>query len=211
MMRCRLWVLCLLARFSGLACNSSSGESQVNKLNRSSGPSSGQPNNRMLNEPCARRQIQFFLERQRFKAQPLTRSCLPYEAPQHPPHPECGLLAREKASPMPEELTRRRQPNGIKKVNCAHSRIRGVCVPHTNRAHTQETLEPHPNPRSAIPAIPHQLQFTKGDSGFGPDQSSTPTNEVGIHDYRGEGWESKPIVTYPELSIPHNFFPLDRA
>ena len=58
-MRCRLWVLCLLARFSGLACNSSLGESQVNKLNRSSGPSSGQPNNSTLNEPCARRQIRF--------------------------------------------------------------------------------------------------------------------------------------------------------
>jgi len=62
-MRCRLWVLCLLARFSGLACNSTLGESQVNKLNRSSGPSSGQPNNSMTNEPCARRQIQFFWTR----------------------------------------------------------------------------------------------------------------------------------------------------
>ena len=62
-MRCRLWVLCLLARPSGLACNSSLGESQINKLNRTSGPSSGQPNNSMLNEPCARRQIRFFWTR----------------------------------------------------------------------------------------------------------------------------------------------------
>jgi len=62
-MRCRLWVLCLLARSSGLACNSSLGESQISKLNRASGPSSGQPDNRMLNEPCARRQIRFFWTR----------------------------------------------------------------------------------------------------------------------------------------------------
>ena len=65
MMRCRLWVLCLLARSSRLACNSSLGESQINKLNRASGPSAashrsaGQPDNRKLNEPSAMRQIRF--------------------------------------------------------------------------------------------------------------------------------------------------------
>ena len=57
-MRCRLWVLCLLARSSGLACNSRLGKSQVNKLSRTSGSSSGQPDNRMLIEPSAMRQIQ---------------------------------------------------------------------------------------------------------------------------------------------------------
>ena len=58
MMFARLWVLCLLARSSGLACNSRLGKSQVNKLSRTSGPSSGQPDNRMLIEPSAMRQIQ---------------------------------------------------------------------------------------------------------------------------------------------------------
>jgi len=83
------------------------------------------------------------MERQRFKAQTLTRSCLPYEGPQHPPpHPECGLLARDKASTLSEALTRRRQPNGTTKVNCSHSRIRGVNRSHTQtRTHTQEATE----------------------------------------------------------------------
>jgi len=56
----RLWILCLLARSSGLACNSRLGKSQVNKLSRTSGSSSGQPDDSMTNEPCARRRIQFF-------------------------------------------------------------------------------------------------------------------------------------------------------
>ena len=54
----RLWILCLLARSSGLACNSRLGKSQVNKLSRTSGSSSGQPDNRMLIEPSAMRQSQ---------------------------------------------------------------------------------------------------------------------------------------------------------
>ena len=57
MMRCRLWVLCLLAHRSGLACNSRLRESQISKLSRASGLDEGQPNNRKLNGPCARRQI----------------------------------------------------------------------------------------------------------------------------------------------------------
>ena len=44
-------------------CSSERGESQINKLNRASGPSSGQPDNRKLNEPCARRRIRFFWTR----------------------------------------------------------------------------------------------------------------------------------------------------
>ena len=44
-------------------CSSKRGESQINKLNRASGPSSGQPDNRKLNEPCARRRIRFFWTR----------------------------------------------------------------------------------------------------------------------------------------------------
>ena len=62
-MRCRPWIVRLRLHRGGLACNSSLGESQINKLNRASGPSSGQPDNRMLNEPCARRQIRFFWTR----------------------------------------------------------------------------------------------------------------------------------------------------
>ena len=58
-MRFRLWVLCLLAHRSGLACNSRLRESQISKLSRASGPDEGQPDNRKLNEPSAMRQIQF--------------------------------------------------------------------------------------------------------------------------------------------------------
>ena len=53
-MRCRLWVLCLLAHRSGLACNSRLYESQLSKLSRASGLDGGQPNNRELNEPSRR-------------------------------------------------------------------------------------------------------------------------------------------------------------
>ena len=58
MMRCRLWVLCLLARRSGLACNLRLRESQIRALSRRSGPDEGQPDNRKLNEPSGMRQIQ---------------------------------------------------------------------------------------------------------------------------------------------------------
>ena len=64
-MRCRPWIVRLRLHRGGLACNSSLGESQINKLNRASGPSSGQPDNRKLNEPCARRRIRFFWTRLR--------------------------------------------------------------------------------------------------------------------------------------------------
>ena len=43
---------------------------------------------------------------QRFKAQPLARLGLPYEAPQHLPHSEGGLMKGEGASPIPKESTR---------------------------------------------------------------------------------------------------------
>ena len=150
------------------------------------------------------------MERQRFKAQPLTRSCLPYEAPHHlPPPPRMRPLGKREGEFHTRRINQTKTISMAPRKLIARTRASEELTHHTHkRTHTQEVTELY---TSAIPAIPHQLQFTKGDSGFGPDQSSTPTNEVGIHDYRGEGWESKSIVKYPELPIPHKISPLERA
>ena len=96
------------------------------------------------------------MERERFKAQPLTRSCLPYEAPHHlPPPPRMRSLGKREGEFHTRRTNQTKTISMAPRKLIAHTRASERLTHHTQkRTHTQEVTELYARPsRTGSPSM----------------------------------------------------------